>query len=179
MVSGNSPLYRYRLLERTKSEIRLLKLHAANSWDIVKADLISVPISEAPPLDAISYRWASGNEVPILLDEQRFAVSSQVHELLRTLRFRLEDRLLCLDSIYIDQININEKEWQIVLITQIYGSSKQVIGWIAVMREIPFLPGTFSSLAEFAALSESHEEFSQSCLPTKCGTKIEGLELDN
>ncbi|KAH8592312.1 heterokaryon incompatibility protein-domain-containing protein, partial [Bisporella sp. PMI_857] len=120
----------YRPLERTKSEIRLLKLHAANSWDIIKADLISVPISEAPPFEAISYRWASGNEVPILLDKQRFAVAGEVHKLLRTLRYQLEDRLLWLDSICIDQKNDDEKSWQIGFMKEIYSSSEQVIGWI-------------------------------------------------
>ncbi|KAH8669559.1 heterokaryon incompatibility protein-domain-containing protein, partial [Tricladium varicosporioides] len=120
----------YCPVERTKSEIRLLKLHGANSWDIIKGSLISVPVSEAPPFEAISYRWASGNEVPILLDRKKFTVAGEVHKLLRTLRYRLEDRLLWLDSICIDQKNNEEKSWQIGFMNEIYSSSEKVIGWI-------------------------------------------------
>ncbi len=166
VVLGKSPCYRYSPLKyyplkRNKSEIRLLKLQAANSWDIVKADLVTVAISEAPPFEAISYRWASGNEVPILLDKQRFVVSGEVHKLLRTLRYRQKYRLLWLDSVCIDQENDGEKSWQIGFMKEIYSSSEQVIGWIAVMPEIPYLPGPFSSLRKFGALSESPDEFFQ------------------
>lgn len=158
----NSSTYQYHQLDHMTSEIRLLKLHAGDGWNILKADLISVSISEAPQFEAISYRWASGEDVPILLDNYRFLVSGEVHEILRTLRYQHEDRLLWLDSICIDQNNINEKEWQIEFMTQIYGTCTRVIGWIAVMRQIPFLPGQLSWLAELAALQTSPEDYSNS-----------------
>lgn len=161
---GRSPQYRYRPLLETQSELRLLKIRAGSSWETVKANIINTPISETPPFEAISYRWAFGNDVPILLDEQRFGVSDEVHEILRTLRYRRKDRIIWLDSICIDQTNIDEKAWQIGLMRQIYSSSEQVIAWIAVMRQLPFLPGPFSSLAELAALNESADNFSQSFL---------------
>jgi hypothetical protein len=74
VVLGDPPLYRYRSLERSDLEIRILKLHTGNHCDIVRGSIIYIPISQAQDFEAISYRWSSVNEIPILLDGQMLHV---------------------------------------------------------------------------------------------------------
>ncbi len=176
---GRAKSYQYLSLkylpqERHKSEIRLLKLHWANSLGVLRASLIHIPICDAPAFEAISYRWASGNEVPLLLDKQIFVVAGEVHKLLRALRHKKRDRLLWIDSICMNQKDTDEKSWQIGFMKDIYRSADRVIGWIAIMPELPWLPGPVSSLGELGALSDSSDELASRMLQGELCAKMRG-----
>jgi hypothetical protein len=128
---GETPSKEYHALSKSNSEIRLIKSHAGNSWNITKASLLPVSIFRAPPFEAVSYRWSSENQVAILLNNQKFFVSGPVHEMLRGLRYQTEDRLLWIDSLCINQTDDTEKSWQIGLMREILQSADQVIWWLS------------------------------------------------
>jgi hypothetical protein len=131
-VLGEPPAHEYKALNSSNSEIRIVKLHAGNHWNIIKANLISVSIFDAPPFEAVSYRWSSENPITILLNGGRFIVSGSVYEMLLALRSRTEDRLLWIDSLCINQADDTEKGWQIGLMRNIYQSAYQVIWWMSL-----------------------------------------------
>ncbi|KAF2116941.1 heterokaryon incompatibility protein-domain-containing protein [Lophiotrema nucula] len=144
------PPHKYRKLSEVNSDIRIVKLHAGNPWDIIKASFITVSIYQAPPFEAISYRWSTENQIPILLDEKRFSVPGPVHEMLLALRFRTEHRLLWIDSLCINQTDHAEKSSQIGLMRKIYQSASQVICWLRVDSAAPLLPSSLSALKKLA-----------------------------
>lgn len=132
--------HHYRPFEQPASDIRLLKVRSiANVCNLpgamlVKADLISVPIASAPPFSAISYRWTYSDTVPTLINNEKFAMSRSIYELLCALeadrKDSNEEQLLWIDSICINQADITEKVFQISLMRDIYSSASQVIGWL-------------------------------------------------
>jgi hypothetical protein len=147
-ISGASPmLLQYLPLHQADcpadSEIRLLKLHSASPGQIIRASLVHNSLSLAPAFEAMSYRWSSGDEIPILINDQKFLVSGLVHQMLTSMRTRTGDRLVWIDSICINQTDHDEKSWQIGLMKQIYSSASRVVAWL----DSP-APGALSALSE-------------------------------
>lgn len=171
-VLGEPPAHEYKALNRSNSEIRIVKLHAGNRWSVIKANLISVSIFDAPPFEAVSYRWSSENPITILLDGGRFVVSGSVHEMLLALRSRTEDRLLWIDSLCINQADDTEKGWQIGLMRNIYQSAYQVIWWMSLDYAVPFWQGSLAVLKELADAETAGDDWTDSWTSGQQQTKF-------
>lgn len=127
-------VYSKRLGART---VRILVLHPGSSSDEIKCDLkqeedlVQTSLVEVSPYEALSYVWG-GEENPdyIILGDSRFAVTRNLAEALRYLRYPDSDRMLWVDAICMNQYDIEEKEAQVMSMHCIYKSAKQVIAWL-------------------------------------------------
>jgi hypothetical protein len=105
--------------------IKLLELLPASEGDggssLIKCNLLSVPLSEAPPYVALSYTWgtqAATREVDI--NNTRVLIKENLWWFLHHMRGRNEQKLLWVDALCIDQSSILERNYQVNIMRQIY-----------------------------------------------------------
>jgi hypothetical protein len=168
-------IYGERLEARTA---RILVLHPGSTMDEIKCDLIQkidltqASLGELSPYEAVSYVWGK-EENPdfIVLCGCRFAVTRNLAEALRYLRYPSSNRLLWVDAICINQYDKDEKETQVMSMHRIYKFAKEVIAWLGP-------PDDSSSLAYSAMtmMQKSHiqlasavpaSQFSKEGVPNK------------
>jgi hypothetical protein len=135
-------------------EIRLLKLYPPNVWEILKATSVSIPVSQTGHCEAISHRWSTADELPILLDGRKFLVSGALHQMLRTLQTPGHERLLWIDSICINQSDNIEKGWQIGMMKDIYRRADRVVGWLGYDR---LTSGALTTLDEIRFMASDED----------------------
>ena len=84
--------------------------------------------SKLPQYFALSYVWGNPNDaVGILLGGKAFKVTTNLYAVLYQLRHYQESRVFWIDAIYMNQMNIVERNHQIRLMKNIYKSAKQVV----------------------------------------------------
>lgn len=136
----------YKPLDRTTGEIRLVRLHmpinAADDDDIL-CDLITTPLPQSPPYEALSYTWGSSeNKRTIKLNGKPFQVTQNLYVALKHLRERTillhnepktfphTERMLWIDAICINQDDLDERNFQVRLMWHIYSVASQVTVWL-------------------------------------------------
>jgi hypothetical protein len=126
------------------------------------------PLSNIPLYHALSYTWGPPREkdrnyqesdkVPITLNEERFDVFPNLYHTLHQLRFHefLCSEYFWVDTIYINQTDIPEHEFQVDIIDQIYKKAVQVNIWLGeedgtcakVLRLVAKIGGSWTSVKE-------------------------------
>jgi hypothetical protein len=168
-TSDCAKLQDYPIIHDPGKQIRLLLIHPPHKTGLISAELIVRNLGDLPSFEAISYRWAGIDEVPILLQTEnsslprhwtgssgfKFMVSPTVYSILRSLQPKNSTRAVWIDSICIDQRKTDqakeEKKWQIGLMREIYSSAAAVIGW---MGDSPRTAGALSYVSRLVAVSE-------------------------
>lgn len=130
----------YRRLDEDRQEIRLLEIKpAVNDDDLLKCELISVPLSTTLDFSTMSYVWGDVTITKeIAVNGQAFAVTTNLVSALRYLRmhFRLNSlysdipRRLWIDAICINQADIMERNIQVQLMRKLYSSANCVLSWL-------------------------------------------------
>ncbi|CAN9198860.1 unnamed protein product [Alternaria alternata] len=126
---------------------RFLVLHPGSLHDKIGCHLIR-PEDFAPTYpderfsyDALSYVWGEEKDPEfIVLCEFRFAITRNLAEALKYLRYTDRGRVLWVDAICINQCDGKEKEAQLLSMHWVYQSAKEVIAWLG-------LPDKFSRSA--------------------------------
>lgn len=134
--------------------IRLLRILPSeyNSPEL-RCHILHEPLARNPQYDAISYTWSYGNERPsyIRLDGQVFAVRGKSPNILRTLRSTNYRTTLTiwLDAISIDMQNMDEKNVQVGLMSEIYRQAKEVA---IVLEDEEVVPDAITIIEELSTL---------------------------
>ncbi|CAN9258810.1 unnamed protein product [Alternaria alternata] len=126
---------------------RFLVLHPGSLHDKIECHLMR-PKDFAPTYpdetfsyEALSYVWGQEEDPEfIVLCESRFAITRNLAEALRYLRYTDRGRVLWVDAICINQCDGKEKEAQLLSMHWVYQSAKKVIAWLG-------LPDKFSRSA--------------------------------
>ena len=121
--------YQYTSLDTTRQQIRLLKLKRRARGDRPPHyDLHTFDIEEAPPYKALSYRWGEPDPThSIRVNSRRFLVREN---LFRFLQHHQDSQYLWIDQICIDQLNDDERNHQVNMMSQIYKDCDCVIVWL-------------------------------------------------
>ncbi len=176
------PVFKYQRLSSTKQKIRLLKLMAGNrDTPDVECQLLEAQIENGrawrvneqigkPKLlvvesyEALSWSW--GNEpaeYQILLrkDETRtrMKATSTLVWALKYLRWPDRDRTLWIDAICINQQDVDEKNHQVQMMSQIYNYAASVCVWLGLddaqsHKAIQFIQDEILQLQHFDKLCE-------------------------
>lgn len=155
VLSKSSGPFEYNHLDPAASEIRLLKLSPTRQGAQVQGSLIVSPMVSVPAYEAISYRWKMGSRVPILLNGQELHVFEAVYFMLLGLRHTNDHRFVWVDAICINQRDTTEKEWQILLMGDIFGSAERVLSWL------DYHPLNSGALSFLGALGSWADEINQ------------------
>jgi hypothetical protein len=130
-VSPGTPRYVYTPLPNDGRTIRLLLLHPRYPKGLVQSSLLRTTIDNAPRFEAVSYTWGSSEKpATILLDGMALKVTANAFNLLRGMSSYVSPRILWIDSICIDQSSVNEKTYQVQLMSAIYQRAFQVTVWL-------------------------------------------------
>jgi hypothetical protein len=128
--------FHHMRLNQDKDTIRLLILHPGIDDDSIICSLEEVGIDEKP-YTAVSYQW--GDKTPekkiYILNGGIMTVWPNIYAALKQFRSPVEDKILWVDSICIDQTNMEEKNHQIRLMGKIYGRALGVVTWLGEASE--------------------------------------------
>ncbi|KAH7370781.1 heterokaryon incompatibility protein-domain-containing protein [Rhexocercosporidium sp. MPI-PUGE-AT-0058] len=127
-------IYENLNLSSSKKEIRILHLLPALNWeDGIQCRLSVVCLSNDDRLQyqALSYVWGDARiTIPIDVNGFRFDATKNLVEALRALRLQSEERILWIDAICINQANVDERNRQVSMMTEIYRNSLSTVAWL-------------------------------------------------
>ncbi|PMD53075.1 HET-domain-containing protein [Hyaloscypha bicolor E] len=121
----------YQSLSVDDNEIRLLKLHLGVADDPLRCTLLQSCDDHHLPYEALSYEWgAEPYESPIAVNDIPWKISSNLSSALYQFRYPDRDRILWTDALCINQVDSDEKNGQIPLMTAIYQQAQRVLIWL-------------------------------------------------
>lgn len=139
MSSPKTNKYVYKPLQRSRKEIRLLKLLAADGNERLKllpaCYIFHASLHEQLKFAALSYVWGSATDSRlILVDNSGVRVNKNLYDALMALRPLKEDLVIWVDFLCINQSDDEEKSWQVGLMADIYRASYKVFAWLGLAR---------------------------------------------
>ncbi|KAF1807916.1 hypothetical protein P152DRAFT_463055 [Eremomyces bilateralis CBS 781.70] len=127
--------YQYRILQRSRGEVRLLKLLPYDGNDKLKfiptCNIFHVSLHTKPRFTALSYVWgAAADSRLILLENSPVLVTKNLYDAMMALRPTNEHIIMWIDSLCINQLDDAEKSWQVALMADIYRQAEKVVAWL-------------------------------------------------
>ena len=145
--------YLYKALHEDAREIRLMTLARGKPDDEIQATLSIISLNKLPEYEALSYVWGDTVRTkPIKLDGQSFEVTENLEAALRRLRALDQDRILWIDAICVNQIDLPERNSQVHLMRDVYSKCARCVIWLGEEDEMTAEGVRF---LEFAA-TDSH-----------------------
>ena len=130
--------YQYTPLNNDVKEIRLLTLHEGTFEADIKTSLHTASLNPDHPstYEALSYVWGSP-ETPIQIQVglQTLAVTKNLAEALRYIRYKDKRRVLWIDAICVDQKNLKERSSQVKRMADLYRLAERVVVWLGPEKE--------------------------------------------
>ncbi|KAI0169086.1 heterokaryon incompatibility protein-domain-containing protein [Hypoxylon sp. FL1284] len=97
----------------------------------ISLELRPLSMNDKPPYIALSYVWGSSTRMTnIEVNGEPFPVGPNLCAALKQLGRDQGSSWIWVDSICIDQANVEEKSWQVNEMSQIYSSAEQVYMWL-------------------------------------------------
>ncbi|KAK5126892.1 hypothetical protein LTR85_008250 [Meristemomyces frigidus] len=118
----------YRPLATEQSEFRLLALKLGTWNDRISGTVSHTRLSmwRAPKYETVSYTWGDMHErSSITVNGESLGVSAGSMRALRRLRLPDRDRVLWIDSVCVDQSNLDERTEQVSMMDRIFRSGRQ------------------------------------------------------
>jgi hypothetical protein len=112
--------------------IRLLQLKTGLLNGQLFASFKTVPVDSAPEYTAVSYTWDDPTPVKWInfAGNRRLPVSRTLSDLFDTLRLRGRTFTLWIDSLCINQVDLDEKASQVKNMGKVYSAATQVMLWL-------------------------------------------------
>ena len=130
----------YRPLSRDGKEIRVAMFDACDDFEApISAELhtISLTVPTVEPFEGLSYYWGDPTPThPITLNGLPWAVPASVNQAIRHLRRRSDPKKLAvwIDNFCINQKDLDERAFQIIIMEEVYTKSTLVNIWLGVPR---------------------------------------------
>lgn len=125
----------YSPLDSTKKEIRLLALKPGSSDSPLECSLFTTALDVAPDYECLSYTWGdseSHEQDVIKVGRRVVPVTPNLRHALHRLRPSTGpgERIMWIDALCIDQQNVEEKGFQVALMSDIYSGSAHTVAWL-------------------------------------------------
>jgi hypothetical protein len=103
----------------------------ANSDGAIQGDLQHFSLNNVPKYRALSYTWGKADAIhSITIDDQDFMVRPNLLDFLQLYASRHPQEWIWIDQICIAQDDVDEKNTQVPLMSQIYRKAQEVIIWL-------------------------------------------------
>jgi hypothetical protein len=185
--------YRYRPLDRTRKEIRLLILEPGSGADVLRCTLKHAFLDSPPLYETTSYVCGDPYEKStIILHGREVQVMATSEATLRRMRLHDRPRVLWIDSICIDQNNIGEKGHQVGMMYLIYTKTFQNLIWLgpcdgttaqsindgmaAILREIAHETRDYEIFRELLFTKDNANHFSKTS-SSNAADRLASLQL--
>jgi hypothetical protein len=125
-------IYDSLALPNDKKSIRLLTIEPSRNYNsLVICHLRVVSIGKDLEYEALSYTWGDPKDrAPICVGGEETLVTKNLAAALHALRDPTETRTLWIDAICINQEDLDEKSFQVPMMTLIYKSCSRTIIWL-------------------------------------------------
>ncbi|KAM0354883.1 hypothetical protein ACHAPU_000720 [Fusarium lateritium] len=127
----------YSPLDSHRHEIRLLTLYSSSVGEenicctLSSAELNSASASTIPAYESLSYVWGKPEFTEcITLNDNPFFITSSLKYILASLRHETRNRILWVDALCINQLDIKERSEQVALMREIYSNCERDIAWL-------------------------------------------------
>lgn len=123
----------YSPLSTKRNEIRLLTLKAGSGKTPIEGSLTTVCLDDldCPSYNALSYTWGTTeNPGNIIIGGRELRVTPNLHVALEHFRKTHEDLCLWIDAICVNQLNLEERGEQVLLMRDIYSRAENTIVWL-------------------------------------------------
>ncbi|KAK3353879.1 heterokaryon incompatibility protein-domain-containing protein [Lasiosphaeria hispida] len=131
--SGLAP-YAYKPIAANSRRIRLLEIRPwpASVLPIrLRCDLVEYDLDTAPPFDAISYRWGSGERThTVKIGQRGLAIPESAFGIIRQRTSTFRTRRLWIDAVCVDQSSDADKSQQVGMMRDIYDKATRTIVWL-------------------------------------------------
>lgn len=119
----------YDTLPDPEHHIRLLEIHSSPAGDgIIRCGLSTWRIDVAPPYHAISYTWGDPDSIAVVeVNGRDTRVQQNCHFVLHQVGQNNHSRYYWIDSLCINQDDIQEKGFQVAMMGNIYRLADQVL----------------------------------------------------
>ncbi|CAG9988039.1 unnamed protein product [Clonostachys byssicola] len=133
--SGASAIYNNDLtsLNQSDEEIRVIHLASGSDGSFIECTLhkISLKSNPAPKYDALSYTWGDATDTrEIILNGYVVNVTHNLFLALRRLRQKEEERVIWVDAVCINQLDLDERAQQVDLMRKVYSLCTQAVIWL-------------------------------------------------
>ena len=135
-------LYQYSPIDKGASEIRLMTLLPDAFGAKIRMTIKNKRLSKSikPVYEALSYTWGSAINLDYVYvqkneGEKALAITQNLAEALRYLRYEDRPRVLWIDAICVDQNNTAERGHQVLRMADIYRQASRVIIWLGPERD--------------------------------------------
>jgi hypothetical protein len=157
-MSHEDRSYDYKPLEHSDS-IRLIDLLPGLRGTPLSCNIIEVQIADRPQYEALSYAWGDpifSHSIQELTKSTHLRITVNLHDALQAIRHEHKSRILWIDAICINQLDLPEKGHQVASMGRIYGDAWRVIVWLgcpkfAISRIILVLTEIVDAYKEYAA----------------------------
>jgi hypothetical protein len=135
----NMEAYTYSRFDLERPGIRLLRL-CMGTGPTIECELfqawIDGNVDDSIPYEALSYTWGGTKmSKSVQIDGRVLGVTANLYSALYHLRSSDEDRILWVDAICIDQIDLRERGHQVAQMGQIYSRADRVVIWLCPSTE--------------------------------------------
>jgi hypothetical protein len=139
---SRTPRFEYKPLQYPSTSIRLIHLLPSQSYlaealefahlsSPLLCHISSVPITSCPPYKALSYTWGEPSQThPIFISGHKYLITPSLATALKHIRHPTDIVTLWIDQICINQTDLQEKNQQLPLMSQIYSGAEQVLIWL-------------------------------------------------
>lgn len=119
--------YQHHRLKSPKS-FRVIRLYPSSKGEALQCDILEASLDHPPAYEALSYTWGPTDPPRKLhCNGGLLPITPNCAGALERLRHRRKAGVFWIDSICIDQTYVEERNQQVGLMTQIYGSASRVI----------------------------------------------------
>ena len=121
----------YRPLNPNRKQIRVLQIWMELETEEINGKLLYVNLDDDPKYDALSYYWGPPDkQSTVSIDGEEVLIRRSLHILLQTLCRRGQTLPVWLDVICINQADIEERNWQVSIMHEIFRGAACVKAWI-------------------------------------------------
>jgi hypothetical protein len=115
----------------TPRNIRLATLLPGQPDDDLKINLETQHLDSDPQYEAVSYNWGEVNrDHSVMCEEGVIMVTGNIVGVLRRFRLTQQPRTLWIDTLCINQSDLEEKSQQVSIMGDIYSQAKNVLIWL-------------------------------------------------
>ena len=147
-------MQRWQALDASRSEIRVLEVASAQSSpNIISCQLKTVSLQDKPEYEALSYVWGNPSDPEeIQLSGSMHPVTQNLYHALTALRHEDKTRILWVDAVCINQVDLDERSAQVAMMDRVYTCASQVVVWL--QRE--GMPDLMNSIQTFGKDHAQH-----------------------
>lgn len=141
---------------------RVFRLAPGAPLDPVIGNLIEMNISDPEPFEAISYVWGPDRTTEdITCDDAALRIRANVASILRKIRHPTEPRLVWVDQVCINQVDLHERSSQVQHMNTIYRKALRVLVCLGDDDADGHAERAFALARELAAASRDTDLFEQ------------------